>query len=104
MDFVRSRKAQISKSSESRLGPSQQEVSLNKSPSHNTASELDYTTQAQETPGTTIEDDQEEENENLPVVQPPITGDLFISFNFISDVHIKTHTHKNKDLHVLCFC
>lgn len=94
MDFVRSQKAQMRKSSESASGPGQQEVSLNKSLSNSTASALDYTTQAQET---AIEDGQNVENENLAVVQPPITGEMFISFGFISDsnVHIKTkHTYK----------
>ncbi|KAI7804611.1 RNA polymerase II-associated protein 1 [Triplophysa rosa] len=75
VDFVRSQKAQITKSSESASGPGQQEVSLNKSLSNSTASALDYTTQAQETPQAAIEDDQNEENENLPVVQHPITED-----------------------------
>ncbi|KAA0711260.1 RNA polymerase II-associated protein 1 [Triplophysa tibetana] len=77
VDFVRSQKAKISNSSESSSGPGQQEVSLNKSLSNSTASALDYTTQAQET---AIEDDQHVENENLAVVQPPITVSMWFFF------------------------
>lgn len=78
MDFIRSRKAQITKSSESASGPGPHEVSLNKSVSNSAASDLEYATQAQQSLGASVEEEQGEESVNLPVVQPPITGNLFI--------------------------
>lgn len=66
MDFVRSRKAQRTPGSESSSSPAQRLP-------NSTSTELDHTIKAQESQRDTMEDD-EEEDENRLVVQPPITG------------------------------
>ncbi|XP_048047430.1 RNA polymerase II-associated protein 1-like [Megalobrama amblycephala] len=66
VDFVRSRKAQRTPGSESSSSPVQRLP-------NSTSTELDHTIKAQESQRDTMEDD-EEEDENQLVVQPPITG------------------------------
>ncbi|XP_073683087.1 RNA polymerase II-associated protein 1 [Garra rufa] len=70
VDFVRSQKAQRIPVSVSASGPVQREDFLNE-PLNSTSSELDHIIKAQESQRDTMEDDEEDENQLL--VQPPIT-------------------------------
>ncbi|XP_016382395.1 RNA polymerase II-associated protein 1-like [Sinocyclocheilus rhinocerous] len=71
VDFVRSRKAQRTPGSESASGPVQREDFLNEPLPNSTSPQLDHTIKAQESQRDTMEDD--EEDENQLVAQPPIT-------------------------------
>lgn len=71
VDFLRSRKAQRTPGSESASGPVQREDFLNEPLPNSTSPQLYHTIKAQESQRDTMEDD--EEDENQLVAQPPIT-------------------------------
>ncbi|KAK2878391.1 hypothetical protein Q8A67_019182 [Cirrhinus molitorella] len=71
VDFVRSQKAQRIPVSESACDPVRREDFLNEPPPNSTSPALDHTIKAQESQRDTMEDD--EEDENQLVAQPPIT-------------------------------
>ncbi len=90
VDFLRSRKAQRTPGSESASSPVQREDFLNEPLPNSTSPQLDHTIKAQESQRDTMEED--EEDENQLVAQPPITG------KWVQSLFVRERSH-NAPLH-----